>query len=668
MKSRWYSRRWKVARRSSLLARLLLAACLAAAPSASAGAPDWLRAAARTPLPTYPEDTNAVVLLDEHLTTVKDNGDIETLFRHAYKILRPGGRERGIIGVYFDNETRLTYLKAWSITARGDEYEVKEKDAVETSPFVGALYQDTRYKLLRIPAAEPGNVVGYEYVQKRRPTVLQDTWWFQDEIPVRRARFVLRLPSGWEFQSVWLNHAEEKPQSAGANQWAWELADLPAVESEPSMPAWHAVAGRMAVTYFPGQGEASEKSHASWAEVGRWYTALSAGRRQVTPEIRQKVAELTATAKTTLEKISALATFVQREIRYVAIEIGIGGYQPHAAQEIFANRYGDCKDKVTLLSAMLQAAGIESHYVLTQGSRGLVARDFPSMMNFNHVILAIRLPADVSTTNLYAALRHPQLGSLLFFDPTETEVPLGHLPSNLQVNCGLLVTEGGGELLELPLLPPTVNRLLRTAKLTLDASGSLSGEVQEIRWGAPAAEDRARLRTAPEAERAKMFESFLGDFVGGLVFQGFQIENLERGGDTLIVRYRFLAKNYAKVAGNLLLIRPRVLGEKGLDLREKKERKYPVEFRGMRLDSDVFEISLPAGYVVDELPAPVDVETSFAAYRSKLEVAGNVLRYTREHKIKEVLVPTERLDELRKFYRQVAADERNSAVLKRTTP
>jgi transglutaminase-like putative cysteine protease len=667
MKNKWYSRRWNQPRRNEAFAGLLLSVLFSAS-QALGGVPDWLRTAARSPLPSYPEDTNAVVLLDEQATTVSESGEIKTLYRRAYKILRPGGRSRGIVAVHFDSETQLTSLKGWSIPAAGRDYEVKEKDAVETSVFSEALYQDARAKVLRLPAAEPGNVIGYEYEQRRRPEIFQDTWWFQDEIPVRRARFVLRLPAGWEFRAVWLNHAPREPNVTAQNQVVWEIEDLPAVEQEPAMPHWRAMAARMAITYFSRQPQSGGRSYASWADVGRRYGELTAGRRQVTPEIRQKVAELTATAKTTLEKISALATFVQREIRYVAIEIGIGGYQPHLAQDIFANRYGDCKDKVTLLSAMLQAVGIESHYVLTQATRGLVARDFPSMLNFNHVILAIRLPADVDTTSLYAVLRHPQLGSLLFFDPTETEVSLGHLPSDLQANCGLLVTEGGGELLELPLLPPTVNRLLRTAKLTLDASGSLSGEVQEIRWGAPAAEDRARLRTAPEAERAKIFESFLGVFVGSLVFQGFQIENLERGGDTLIVHYRFLAKNYAKVAGNLLLVRPRVLGEKGLDLREKKERKYPVEFRGMRLDSDVFEISLPAGYVVDELPAPVDVETSFAAYRSKLEVAGNVLRYTREHKIKEVLVPTERLDELRKFLRQVAADERNSAVLKRTTP
>ena len=186
--------------------------------------------------------------------------------------------------------------------------------------------------------------------------------------------------------------------------------------------------------------------------------------------------------------------------------------------------------------------------------------------------------------------------------------------------------------------------------------------------GAPAVDLRASLRDTPEAERTKMLESFLGGFLGSLVFQGFQVQNLEKNESTLILSYRFLAKDYAKAAGNLLLVRPRVLGSKREDLFEEKPRKNPVEFETASVQSDVFEITIPPGYAVEEVPPPVEVDCGVAAYRSKVEAAGGVLRYNREYKITKVLVPIDRLDELKKFYRQVAADERNSAVLKRTTP
>ena len=99
-------------------------------------------------------------------------------------------------------------------------------------------------------------------------------------------------------------------------------------------------------------------------------------------------------------------------------------------------------------------------------------------------------------------------------------------------------------------------------------------------WGAPDAARRAQLLAAPEAERQKKLEDFLGGFLGSLVLQSSAVENLNSFDKNLVVAYTFLAKNYAKRAGNLLLIRPRVLGEKALDLNQEKgkERKYPVEF------------------------------------------------------------------------------------------
>jgi len=434
------------------------------------------------------------------------------------------------------------------------------------------------------------------------------------------------------------------------------------------MPPWQAVAGMLALTFFPTRPDLAGKSHATWESVAVWYGGLTAGRRQASPEIKQKVAELTANAKTTQDKIAALAAFVQREIRYVAIEIGIGGFQPHPAQDVFTNRYGDCKDKVTLLSTMLHEVGIDSYYLLVHATRGVVARDFPSMTNYNHVILAIKLPADVSTANLCSLYAHKQLGHLLMFDPTHPLVPLGYLPPTLQENFGLLVTEGGGELVELPLSSPNVNRLLRSAKLELTPAGALSGDVTEIRWGVPALNTRAHLLDVPSDQRTKALENFLGSFLGSLVFQGAQIENLEQTDKTRVLHYRFLAKDYAKAAGNLLLIRPRVLGQKGSDLLEAKERKQPVEFPSASLETDIYEITLPSGYAVDELPPPANEDSSFADYRSKVEVVGNVLKYSRNYTIKDVIVPTSHLEEMKKFFRQVAADERNSAVLKRTNP
>jgi hypothetical protein len=352
----------------------------------------------------------------------------------------------------------------------------------------------------------------------------------------------------------------------------------------------------------------------------------------------------------------------------VAIEIGIGGLQPHAARDVFLNRYGDCKDKATMLSTMLKEIGVESNYVLINATRGVTSPSFPSMLNFNHVILAIRLPKDVPTTSLYATREHPELGTLLFFDPTDDATPIGYLPATLQKNYGLLVTDAGGELLELPLLLPQTNRLLRVGKFTLSPTGTISASVKEVRWGDSATGLRSRLLAAQGDERRKIIEAFLAQFLGGFRLRSAGAENLEKYDDSLILNYEFDSENYAKSAGNLLLLRLRVLGAKGGDIMERKTRKLPVEFGSTTYESDVYEFVLPPGLKPDELPPPAEMNAGFAEYRSKVEVQGNVLRYQREYKVNEVSVPIAKLDDLKKLHRAIASDERNAAVLTRGTP
>ena len=114
-------------------------------------------------------------------------------------------------------------------------------------------------------------------------------------------------------------------------------------------------------------------------------------------------------------------------------------------------------------------------------------------------------------------------------------------------------------------------------------------------------------------------------------------------------------------------MRPRVLGSKSWSVLETKEpRKFPLEFEGPSRDTDSFDIALPPGYEVDELPPPMDMDYSFGSYHSKTEASGNVLHYTRSLEIKELSVPVGKMDELKKFYRMIATDERNTAVLKPT--
>ena len=653
-----------------LLDFFCVAVCLVTcAPRAAAGdAPQWMHALVGVPLPSYDARTDAVVLYSETNVTVLSTDRIRTHVREAYKILRPEGRGRGTMGVDFSPNKKITSLHGWCIPAQGKDYEVKEKDAIDiAAPFEGGeLMDDVKFRMLRIPAPDVGNIVGYEYEVEAQPFWLQDIWHFQGNDPVRESRYSLQIPSGWVFKASWLSHPEVKPDEVGGNVLRWAVSDVREIGHEPDMPPLEGVAGQMIVSFFPAGGTARNNEFASWEGMGRWEENLYRGRMDASDPIKQKVNALVAGKTGQLQKMQAIAGFVQHDIRYVAIELGIGGWQPHAASDVFSHRYGDCKDKTTLMQTMLGVIGVESYHVVINARRGVVTRDSPAHKGFNHEILAVKLPDDLNDPALVAVTRHPKMGRILFFDPTNDVTPFGQIGGYLQANYGLLVTPDGGELVELPQQPSAMNSIQRVGKLTLDANGILKGDVEETRLGDRAASERWRLRTVTKnVDRIKPIESLLAGSLPSFQIVKASLVNFEQTDQPFGFRYTFESDNYAKVAGNLLLVRPRVLGSMSSGVLETKEsRKFPFEFNGPSRDTDSFEIALPAGYEVDELPPPMDVDFSFGSYHSKTEASGNALHYTRSMEIKELSVPVSKMDELKKFYRMIASDERNTAVLK----
>ena len=656
-------------RRTGIL--LSIGLCLLTAPRlAQAGdAPSWMHAVASAPLPAHDDKTDAVLLYSDQAVIVQSVDKIKTHVRLVYKILRPSGRDYGMAAVSFNPHRKIAGLRGWCIPVQGKDYEVKDKEAVEVAlPKIAGseLISDVKEKRLQIPAPDPGSVVGYEYEEDEQPMVLQDVWMFQREIPGRELHYSLQLPSGWEYKASWINAAEIKPTPGGNNHWEWVMNDVKGIRKEAEMPPIEGVAGQMIVSFFP-PGGASRNGFTGWLEMGNWYSNLTNGRRDASPEITQQVAALTASARTPLDKMKALAQFVQNDIRYVAIELGIGGWQPHAASEVFVHRYGDCKDKATLLSSMLSQVGIESFYVVINSERGYVTPEVPANVGgFNHVVLAIKLPANVSDLSLVATIQHPRLGTLLYFDPTNELTPFGEIGGYLQANYGLLVTSEGGELVELPRQPSAMNSIHRSGKLTLDPLGTLKGEISETRVGDRAWAERWRLRTVTKsADQIKPIEDLLAGSLSLFNITQASVTNLNRTDQPFGFHYAFEARGYAKNAGGLLLVRPRVLGVKTSGLLETKEpRTFPIEFEGPSRDTDTFEIVIPAGYVVDDIPPSVDADYSFASYHAKTEVNGNLIHYSRTLEVKELSVPVARADDLKKFYRIIANDERNTVVLK----
>src|SRR5690242_486739 len=151
MNSRLFFREVASVRKRAIRTFVLLGTIALAGVPAHAGVPDWLRSAAQQSSKKYADDVNAVVLLNESESTVKDNGETVTRVRRVLKVLRPEGRNEAYQGVPFDEETKLNYIKGWSISAKGQEYEAKKDDILEVSGGEGyEIYSDTKVKWVRI--------------------------------------------------------------------------------------------------------------------------------------------------------------------------------------------------------------------------------------------------------------------------------------------------------------------------------------------------------------------------------------------------------------------------------------------------------------------------------------------------------------------------------------
>jgi hypothetical protein len=630
--------------------------------------PDWVRAAAAQTVPHYPAETNAVVLLDDTTYTVAADGRAVEHHRRAVKILRPQGRDEGIIQVGFDKDTKLLSMNVWSIGPDGHEYAMKDKDYSDVGfpGMEGAFeFADDKYRVAHAPGADPGGVVAYEYEQRSRPFVTEKTWFFQEDIPSISQRFALVLPAGYTYGTVWAHHPPVKVEDleSGPGHWAWEVKNTPGIDLEhvPMSPSAESLAGRMTIHYAgPGLGLATD---GTWQSIGEWYSQLSKDRLVATPEIAAKAQELAADQTDFYGKAEAIAEFVQKQVRYVAIEVGIGGYQPHAAGDVFHNRYGDCKDKATLVSAMLSTVGVHAALMMVDTERGVVDPDAPSLVG-NHVIVAIEVPKGYDSPRLHSVVTAKSGRRYLIFDPTWDQTPFGQLEHGLQGSYGILLEGADSQAIELPVLDPKLNTIHRTASFRLDSAGVLKGTVVEKRFG-DVSEYRREIYATGDAKQQtdsldRSLERDFTTFSAGDV----KVENVGSLNRDFTLSYSLSADRYAKAMGQLLLVRPRVLGSLALHT-DRKERTVPIDLGETMQATDDYSIELPEGYTVDEIPDPLKLDLDFAAYQSAVEVKGNILHYTRTYTLRQVTLPADRYADVQKLASAIAADEVGRAVLKK---
>jgi hypothetical protein len=280
------------------------------------------------------------------------------------------------------------------------------------------------------------------------------------------------------------------------------------------------------------------------------------------------------------------------------------------------------------------------------------------------MITAIEVPADVQDPRLKAIVKGNDGKRYLIFDPTNERVPVGILPEYEQGSFGTLAAGDSSQVIGLPVLPPEANSTERTGKFTLAADGTLSGSVDTIRNGAGGGELRFALKRLDAKEQREALELIVSHDVPGVVLNSFEFVQPSALDKPAEIHYKMTATQYAHTAGPLLLVRPRVVGSLARAFNDKP-RKVPIDLEETGHWHDSFDIALPAGYVVDETPDPVDLDVGFATYHSAITSKDNQLHYERDLTVRKVELAASEAGVYRRLEGTILADEKGTAVLKK---
>ncbi len=624
-------------------------------------APPWLRQAAAASTPPYHKDVPAVVLLDENRVAVDEEGKVTRSVFYAVKILTRDGRGLARASeVYETDKGKIKEFRAWLIYPSGNVKKFGKDETADIAFVDNDIYNEARSRVISArDEAEPGAVFGYEAVTESRDFFNQFQWGFQGRLPVVASRYSLTLPSGWRAESLTFNHNKVEPTVSGSS-WMWELSNLPPIEPEPSSPEVTNLAPRLAVNVFPAANAKSRSlSFASWPDVSRWASELSDPQIELNDAIAGKARELTANAKTELEKIQAIGRYAQN-INYISIQIGIGRFRPHSAIDVFNKSYGDCKDKANLMRAMLKALGITAYPVIIySGDPTYVREEWPSPTQFNHAIIAVKVGEDVSVPTI---LTHPKLGRLLVFDPTDENTPVGDLPDHEQGSFALIAAGENGSLQKMPITPPEANKLVREANITLDVQGTITATISERSVGQSAVGERRLFRRLARPDYVKRIEGWITRGATGAKISKVEPADNQRDG-RFALDVEFAVSGYAQsMRGQLLVFKPVIVPRRdGLDL-TATARRHPLV-----LDAEAFtetvRVKLPDGFEVDEMPDAAKLETPFGKYSATYEVKDGHLIFTRNLVVQASTIPAAQYPMVREFFGRIRGVEVSPVVL-----
>ena len=553
---------------------------------------------------------DAVYLTDTTYVRVQKNGVSGQLHQFAVKVLNARGVEafRSYPVSYSPDRQEVRVLRARILKEDGSVVEsYGESERNMNEPWTG-MYYDARAKVLSFPSLAPGDVLELQYRvdDTAQDNLLSDYWGTVESVqgtyPKVRYQYLVEMPKErplyWNEKKLpGIAHVREDVDT-GRVLYRWNAKHVAKVVPEPGMPGWAEVAAHLHIS-----------TYRTWDEVGRYWWGLV--RDQLTPNDERR-----RTVDTVLQGVDrkdeqavvrAIYNFVVTNTRYVALEFGIHGYKPYRVDRVLARRFGDCKDKASLIHSMLKVAGVESHLVLLRmRNLGTLDPEPASMAAFNHAILYV-----------------PRFD--LYLDGTAEFHGARELPSGDRV-ANVLIVEPGGKstFLTTPEARPEDNATRLTMDLALKADGGAEVTGASTVGGQMAPEYRRAYRAV--ASRKSTFERAWAQSFPGLTVQDVKLNDTTRLDEDVQVDFRMSIPRFAEALPGQLRFLPFGTGRSYTQTYASlAERRFDLVMNSPWLNRFTFRYTLPQGYSVAELPPEHQEETPFGRVRLTYRQEGNQL-------------------------------------------
>ncbi len=559
------------------------------------------------------EDGQDAVLLEEHL-------DIEIVsetlarvhyFNRTKVITAKGVDEHDVASIFYNPTVTIHGFHAAVTSPQGKRSEVKKQQFFDGAAFASfELYADTKHRSVSFPGLTPGSTLEYEYEEEMRNLFyLPGAFDFQENIPARSKVLTVRAPATFALRFAAQGSLDyTKDEKDGVITHRWQARDVPPLKSEIDMPPENDVVPRVRIYLRSFVYGADKVDATDWNGIARWTRDLSRERQVPTEEVAAKARELTAGLTDPAAKAQRVYEFVQKSISYVAIELGIGGLQPHDNGSVFRNRYGDCKDKATLVIAMLQAVDVHAFPVLIRTrDSGLTDRDYPSS-DFNRVIAAL-----------------PEADGYLLMDPTSENAPFGDLPWRDQGANALVVKEdGSGDMILTPLSPADHNRIQWLVTASVGNDGDLEGSYSIEAFGQDRTEFAGFVAETKPTEREDALARFMARICPGAVLLAHDVIQPKDAQDSLKLIIRFKVPRFIVRAGNLDVLSLHLVRFPYVaSMVAPSSRHHPIFFENLSSETSEVRLYLPPGRHIKKLPEGRNLEAPGFAASSSYEVKGD---------------------------------------------